>query len=553
MAEQFNYYDDWKTAILHCDCGWTGTFEEGLVSYYRELMDSSCPVCYEAFSGSILAIVSYPTLEESEANRKKMSESEKEELDKCKQYLDAWEATCLKSEEELPGIAGQSLTLTWDFLEEGSDRFTVIKHREQEIWRELAGWESKRRFKEVVNILKKKYGSRLSDVVPTPQSELYLYGDDWGADDFVKSVRASIQGDTMEEKNSKYVSRFDCPVCGENIIDFNNENGEFFSGSCDHVLVYSFVGQDFGDYDESMEDVVSELEERLAENEEHVDDDDYEELTMIDLLEEYAANSNGKYALYYINDPNSPPPLNETVYFLVRMINEEEFSVCQQQNTIEAYTEAIRLKPDDAQLYVDRGIAYCDIDKYQLAIEDYSAALLLQPDYDGLLLNRGLAYSKLGQYQHAIEDYNEVLRIQPGDVNAYTNRGDAYCDLKEYKRASEDYTEAIRLMPNLAYAYENRGLAYSKLGQNEEAIGDYNKAINLNPNAFTYYDRGNTYYKLGHYKLAITDLNEAIRIKPDYAPAYNNRGAAYEKIGQQHLAKEDYDKAASIKSNDTAP
>ena len=95
-------------------------------------------------------------------------------------------------------MEGLSLIFSWDFLEGTPDHFTVIKHGEREIWREIAFWEGSERFAEVVNILKKKYGSRLADVVPTLQSELYLYGDDLGAPDFVRSVRASIRGSKRE-------------------------------------------------------------------------------------------------------------------------------------------------------------------------------------------------------------------------------------------------------------------------------------------------------------------------------------------------------------------
>lgn len=41
-AKRFNYFDDaWKTEILECPkCHWLGTFEQGSVEYYAELMDS---------------------------------------------------------------------------------------------------------------------------------------------------------------------------------------------------------------------------------------------------------------------------------------------------------------------------------------------------------------------------------------------------------------------------------------------------------------------------------------------------------------------------------
>lgn len=56
MAKSFRYSDNWKLAVLHCPkCGWKGTFEKGIVEYYRDLMDSSCPVC-----DKMLAVVWYP-------------------------------------------------------------------------------------------------------------------------------------------------------------------------------------------------------------------------------------------------------------------------------------------------------------------------------------------------------------------------------------------------------------------------------------------------------------------------------------------------------------
>lgn len=107
--------------------------------------------------------------------------------------------------------------------------------------------------------------------------------------------------------------QFNCPVCGETILDFGEE--EYFIGLCSHiVLSYSFAMQEFGDIDESMEDVVNEMSRRL----------DEEDTTMIELIEEYAQNSNCQYELYSIDDPNSVPPLYETVYLLIKMVDKKK-------------------------------------------------------------------------------------------------------------------------------------------------------------------------------------------------------------------------------------
>ncbi len=159
-------------------------------------MDSSCPNC-DWLSAPMLAIVSYPTIEEYEANWDKLSEAEKQSVERRKQIIAAWDATWLKSEEQLPDLEGNSLTLTWDGMAVGPDRFTVIKDGETEIWREVACYGGKERFKDVADILKKKYGSRLLDLVPTGRSETYLYGDDWNAVDFVESIRAAIRSNRL--------------------------------------------------------------------------------------------------------------------------------------------------------------------------------------------------------------------------------------------------------------------------------------------------------------------------------------------------------------------
>lgn len=115
MTRHFGYYEDWKSAVLECpNCGWKGTFEQGAVEYYSELMDCSCPAC-DSRSAPMLAIVSYPTVEESKANWDKLSASEKEEVNARTRFQSKCEASRLESAAQLPDLEGSSLTLTWDF------------------------------------------------------------------------------------------------------------------------------------------------------------------------------------------------------------------------------------------------------------------------------------------------------------------------------------------------------------------------------------------------------------------------------------------------------
>jgi tetratricopeptide (TPR) repeat protein len=55
------------------------------------------------------------------------------------------------------------------------------------------------------------------------------------------------------------------------------------------------------------------------------------------------------------------------------------------------------------------------------AIEDFTAALRIDPNYANAYNNRGNAYDDKGMYDRAIEDYTAALRIDPNHPNAKTN------------------------------------------------------------------------------------------------------------------------------------
>ena len=73
------------------------------------------------------------------------------------------------------------------------------------------------------------------------------------------------------------------------------------------------------------------------------------------------------------------------------------------------------------------GLAYYNLGQYQRAIEDYSAAIRLKPDYALAYYNRGCVYIKNpDQYKQAIEDFNKAIHLKPDYVEAYNNLGGIY-------------------------------------------------------------------------------------------------------------------------------
>ena len=59
----------------------------------------------------------------------------------------------------------------------------------------------------------------------------------------------------------------------------------------------------------------------------------------------------------------------------------------------------------------------------EAAIPDYDEAIRLNPDDAKAYYNRGFAKSELEKYFEAISDYDQAIRLDPNDAKAYNNRG----------------------------------------------------------------------------------------------------------------------------------
>jgi serine/threonine protein kinase/Tfp pilus assembly protein PilF len=159
---------------------------------------------------------------------------------------------------------------------------------------------------------------------------------------------------------------------------------------------------------------------------------------------------------------------------------------------ISALTEAIRINPQDANLYGERAEALLDQGDYDRAVADCSEAIRINPHDSYLYELRAEAFSEKGEYDWALADCSEGIRLDPSASEFFYMRGETYLKKGDFDRAITDYTEAIRPDPKrracpdyfrwaTALAYVRRGLAHQRNGDVASALNDFSEALRLDP------------------------------------------------------------------------
>ena len=142
-------------------------------------------------------------------------------------------------------------------------------------------------------------------------------------------------------------------------------------------------------------------------------------------------------------------------------------------------------------LYLQRAIAYAEIQNFDSAVEDLTT--YLQSDTTSVLAlwQRAYCQAKANDFNASqgtdvgmktasvIGDLTQAISLAPQNAYLYYNRGTLYAQRSDYGRAIDDLTKALELDPQLAEAWYNRGLARLYSSQQQEGISDLSKAGEL--------------------------------------------------------------------------
>jgi tetratricopeptide (TPR) repeat protein len=158
------------------------------------------------------------------------------------------------------------------------------------------------------------------------------------------------------------------------------------------------------------------------------------------------------------------------------------FYLKQYKDASDAYRQSIKLDPynaADAQFAL--GLVYRDWGKPDDEIQAYKQAIRLRPDYTVAYERLGSRYLKSKKYSEAVEIFRQLAALKPGDANAPNNMGEAYFELNKLNEAMESFRQSIRLKPDFGKAYYNLGRTLMAMGNRDAALEQYTILTNLDP------------------------------------------------------------------------
>ena len=200
-------------------------------------------------------------------------------------------------------------------------------------------------------------------------------------------------------------------------------------------------------------------------------------------------------------------------------------------------TEAIRLDPTNGSYVYDRGAAYFEGGRRDLALADFNAALKLRPSDTLALLARAEVYLSNGDERLASGDFDAAIKIAPNNYQVRFRQAEAYRRTGRFQQAIDGYTAMMSTFPARDAEPSLVGRCRARLGLGkglDDALADCAAAVQIKPSDLDALSaRGQAQLQLGHYDQAIADFDAVLASRASDRTALCGRGSARLAKGQQ--------------------
>jgi len=92
---------------------------------------------------------------------------------------------------------------------------------------------------------------------------------------------------------------------------------------------------------------------------------------------------------------------------------------------------SIKLNPNFADSYNNRGIIFAEKNEFIIAINNYNKAISLKKKFFSAYLNKAIALKNIKRFHESVENFKECVNINPKEAKIYINLGNLFILLKK--------------------------------------------------------------------------------------------------------------------------
>jgi hypothetical protein len=164
-----------ETAPLTCPvCGWEGTGADADRNSYSDVFDLCCPACSKMLV-VVPRVLDIELVKREAALGNPRAFADMDMVRLIEAHRERFEREHLRSPEQLPEVDGEQLAFEWDY--DGDMRDSLITICGHLVWREPTVYDKgAKRFNEVEELMRERYGRRFASLTPTERSKL-LHGE----------------------------------------------------------------------------------------------------------------------------------------------------------------------------------------------------------------------------------------------------------------------------------------------------------------------------------------------------------------------------------------
>ena len=200
-------------------------------------------------------------------------------------------------------------------------------------------------------------------------------------------------------------------------------------------------------------------------------------------------------------------------------------------------TQAVRLMPDDVDVYYNLGAVYQQLGEHDKALSCYKEVVLACPEDDAAYSHMAESALRLGRVKDATVLYAEALRLHPDDLANAAALAQIYLQQGDLHHAGGVLRGALVHHPDDTSLNLGMGLVLELQDRHREALPYYRSVVLADDqHEEGYYHLGLCARVSGLLQESEAFLSRAIKLRPDYAEAWHELGELHRERGDLELA-----------------